>query len=159
MLVAVRLTLLAVAAFLVNTSAAFANWEHVNIRTVQETTLNTSESASFRRDSLNAVSGLAVSATGPLIQQGQWNSTVQFSPTTSGGVFSLNLLSQPADPAPPNSYDALSSPSSGRTLRQAPNQLEGYLTPSVQLRAVPSSRASEVNLTASQTLTWYLSPA
>jgi hypothetical protein len=149
----VRLTLLAVSAFLVNTPAAFANWEHVNIRTVQETTLNTSESASFRRESLNAVSGLAVSASAPLIQQGQWNSTAQFSPTIPGGVFSLNLLSQPADPAPPNSYDALSSPSSGRSLRQAPNQFEGYLTPSGDLRAGQGSRASEVNLTASQTLT------
>jgi hypothetical protein len=148
-----RFTLLAAAAFLAAPPAAWANWERVSIRSVQETIRNTTETATFRRETLNAAAGLAVSASAPLIQQGQWNSTVQFSPTTPGGVFSLNLLSQPADPAPPNSYDALSSPSSGRSLRQAPNQLEGYLTPAGELRAGAGSRASEVNLTASQTLT------
>lgn len=148
-----RFAIFAAAACFVVTPAAQANWERVTIRSVQETILNTAEAATFRRQSLNAASGTAVSASAPLIQQGQWNSTVDYRPTTPGGVFSLNLYSHPADPAPPNSYDALSSPSSGRTIRQAPNQLEGYLTPSGDLRSGSGSRASEVNLTASQTLT------
>lgn len=131
---------------------ALANWENVNTRTIQETILNTIHTASFRRDSLNAVSGSSVSASAPLILQGQWNPSVTFSPTTPGGAFSLLLHSHPADPQPPNGYDALSSPSSGRTITSATNQLQGVMTPTGDLQAGPGSRASEVNLTATHSL-------
>lgn len=132
--------------------AANANWQNVNTQTVQETILNTGETATFRRESLNAVSGLAVSTSAPLIQQGQWNSSATFSPTTPGGTFSLLVHSQPADSQPPNGYDALSSPSSGRSITAASNQLKGVMTPTGELQAGPGTRASEVNLTTTHTL-------
>jgi hypothetical protein len=133
-------------------AASMANWENVTTRTVQETILNSAQTATFRRESLNAVSGLAVSANAPLIQQGQWNSSVTFSPTTPGGAFSLLLHRHPADPEPPNGYDALSSPSSSHSITSSTNQLQGIMTPTGELRAGSGSRASEVNLTATHTL-------
>lgn len=138
--------------FIVFPMASWANWQNVNTRTVQETILNTGQTATFRRESLNAASGLAVSASAPLIQQGQWNTSATFAPTSPGGAFSLFLHSQPADPAPPNGYDALTNPSSGRTITSASNQLQGVMTPTGELQAGPGTRASEVNLTATHTL-------
>lgn len=131
---------------------SWANWENVNTRTVQETILNTGQTASFRRDSFNAVSGTSVSASAPLLQFGQWNTSVTFSPTSPGGAFSLLLHSHPADPQPANGYDALSSPSSGRTITSANNQLQGTMSPTGDLQAGPGTRASEVNLTSTHTL-------
>lgn len=131
---------------------SWANWENVNTRTVQETILNTGQTASFRRESLNAVSGTSVSASAPLLQQGQWNTSVTFSPTTPGGAFSLLLHSHPADPQPPNSYDALSSPSSGRTFTSTNNQLQGTMSSTGDLQAGSGTRSSEVSLTATHTL-------
>ena len=131
---------------------AWSNWESVNTRTVQETTLNASQTASFRRDSFNAATGLGVAASAPMIQQGQWNTGVQFSPITPGGVFSLQMNRQLADPEPPTSTQAHSAPSSARTSSSANNQLMGIMTPTGVLQAGPGNRASEVNLTATQTL-------
>lgn len=147
-----RLPLLSLAACIALPAAAQANWERLTIRSVQETTLNATEIATFRRDAFHAASGMAVSAGAPLIQQGIWSGTTPYSPTSPGGAFSLLLLSQPADPDPPSSYDAISSPSTGRSLNQATNQLQGQLSPSGDLLSGPGNRASQVNLTASQTL-------
>lgn len=130
----------------------WANWERVTTRTVQEMTLNTSQSAVFRRETFQAVSGLAIDANASLIQQGQWNGGVQFSPTTAGATFSLLRYSQNADPPPVNGFGALGGPSTERRTSSAPNQLEGWMTPSGELRAAPGVRSSEVNLTATQSL-------
>jgi len=131
---------------------AWANWERVNTRTVQETTLNSSQSTGFRRDTLNAVSALGIDANASLIQLGQWNAGVPFSPTTAGGTFSLLQSSHSADPAPLNGFAALGAASSERSTRSAPNQLNGWMTPAGDLRAAPGTRASEVTITATQTL-------
>ena len=132
--------------------SAWANWQRVTTRTVQETSLNNSQSAGFLRDSIQAVSGLAINANANLIQQGLWNSSVQFSPATAGGTFSLLQNSQSADPLPPNSFAALNSPSTERSTSHAPNQLDGWMTTNGVLNGAPGTHASEINLTTSQTL-------
>ena len=151
-LVRIRPSLIGFAVFFFSQQPACANWETANTRTVQESIVNTSQAATFRRESLNAVSGSAVSASAPLIQQGQWNNAVTFAPTTPGGAFSLLLHTHPSDPQSPNGYDALSSPSSGRSMTSATNQLQGVMTPTGELQAGSGTRASEVNLTFTRTL-------
>lgn len=133
--------------------SARANWQRQTIQQVQQTTLNASQQADFQRASLNAVAATAITASAPLMEQGQWNPAVTYSPTVDGGTFSLLLTSQSADPEPPPSFDAINAPASSRSASLAPNLLEGSIQPDRSLQAGPGSTASEVQLSITQTYT------
>lgn len=114
-----------------------ADWSRQTIRTIQQTTGNSSESLTLQRGSLNAVAASGIRASAPLIEQGRWNDAVQFRPASDGGAFSLTLTSEPAG-------------TTQRSVSSAPNQLGGSLQPDGRLRAGPGSAASEVQLSIIQ---------
>jgi hypothetical protein len=115
-----------------------ADWSRQTVRTIQQTTGNSSESLTLQRSSLNAVAASGIRAGAPLIEQGQWNDAVPYRPASEGGAFSLTLTSEPAG-------------TTQRSLSIAPNQLEGSLQPDGRLRAGPGTTASEVQLSILQT--------
>lgn len=115
-----------------------ADWSRQTVRTIQQTTANSSESLTLQRGTLNAVDASGIRAGAPLIEQGKWNNAVPFRPAADGGAFSLTLTSEPAG-------------TSQSSLSVAPNQLEGSLQPDGRLRAGPGSSASEVQLSILQT--------
>lgn len=120
-------------------SPAHADWSRQTTQTVQQTTGNTVESLTLQRGSLNAVAATGIRASGPLIEQGQWNSAVQFSPALDGGAFSLTLHSEAA------------GAEASRGLSVAPNRLEGSQQPDGSLRGGAGTAASEVRLSIIQT--------
>lgn len=117
---------------------ARADWSRQTTQTVQQTTGNSGESLTLQRGSLNAVAASGIRASAPLIEQGQWNSAVQFSPALDGGAFSLLLNSEAA------------GAEASRGLTVAPNRLEGSPLPAGSLRGGPGSAASEVRLSIIQ---------
>lgn len=149
--VAVWPALLAVAALA--PAAASANWQRQTTQQLQQTTVNSAQQAEVQRSSLTAVAATGITASAPLIQQGQWNPAVLYTPSVDGGVFSLLLTSQPADPEPPASFDAINSPASGRSASVAPNRLAATVQPDGSLQAGPGASASELKLTITQTYT------
>ncbi|MEB3276091.1 MAG: hypothetical protein VKM92_03900 [Cyanobacteriota bacterium] len=130
---------------------ARANWQRQTIQQLQQTTLNATRQAEFQRSGLQAVAASGIRATAPLIEQGQWNPAVGYLPALPGGVFSLQLSSQAADPEAPVSFDAPSATAGRRSTSVAPNLLEASIQPDGSLRAGPGSAASEVRLTVTQT--------
>lgn len=117
---------------------ARADWSRQTVRTIQQTTGNSSESLTLQRGSLNAVAASGSLASAPLIEQGQWNDAVRFRPASNGGDFSLTLTSEPAG-------------ITNRSTSSTPNHLEGHAQPDGRLRAGPGSAASEVQLSIIQT--------
>lgn len=128
-----------------------ADWQRQSVQQLQQTTLNTTETASFQRTSLDAVAATGITASAPLIQQGQWNPAVTYSPAVEGGTFQLQLTQQRADPAPPASFSAISAVASERSASTAANQLQVTVQPDGSLRAGPGTSASEVQLSVTQT--------
>lgn len=128
-----------------------ADWQRQSVQQLQQTTLNTMETASFQRTSLDAVAATGITASAPLIQQGQWNPAVTYSPAVEGGTFQLQLTQQRADPAPPASFSAISAVASECSASTAANQLQVTVQPDGSLRAGPGTSASEVQLIVTQT--------
>jgi len=118
---------------------ARADWSRQTMQSVQQTTASSSEGLTLQRSNLHAVAASGVRAGAPLIEQGQWNPAVPFSPSVDGGTFSLSLHGEAAG------VDA------SRSFSVAPNRLEGGALPDGSLRGGPGAAASEVRLSIIQT--------
>jgi hypothetical protein len=109
------------------------------MQSVQQTTASSSESLTVQRSSLNAVAASGAHAGAPLIEQGQWNPAVPFTPSVDGGSFSLSLHSESA------------GVEASRSFSVAPNRLEGGPLPDGSLQGGPGAAASDVRLSIIQT--------
>jgi hypothetical protein len=118
---------------------ARADWSRLTMQSVQQTTASSSESLTLQRSNLNAVAASGVHAGAPLIEQGQWNPAVPFTPSVAGGSFSLSLHGESA------------GVEASRSFSVAPNRLEGGPLPDGSLRGGPGAAASDVRLSIVQT--------
>lgn len=130
---------LGLAFVLLGSRPACADWSRQTTRSLQQTTLQTSEQRTYPQASFTAVAATGLQASAPLIEQGQWNPAAVLSPAQSGGTFSLLLTHEAAD-GPPSLQRSV-----------APNRLDGRLLPDGRLQAGPGASASEVQLTVTQT--------
>jgi hypothetical protein len=120
-------------------SPARADWSRQTVQTLQQTTGNRVESTTLQPGNLTAVAGSGLRASAPLIEQGQWNPTVTFSPAVDGGAFSLQHHAESA------------GAEASRSLSISPNRLGGEHRPDGSLRGGPGQAASELKLTILQT--------